>query len=115
MRCCDPILPQARIRLICEPLALRSLVSLRTAFAMAKFLRLIALIWRKSSQSAPDLVRRTPTSGFQTSSTRQRLLWTMPRKAAAKLSLWLSERRVRPDRVVVLSPLLDDNLSFLQA
>src|ERR1019366_1239756 len=37
---------------------------------------LIAPIWRKSSWPARGLVRLMPTSGFRTSSTRQRLIWT---------------------------------------
>src|SRR5665647_519060 len=41
---------------------------------------LIATMWRKSSRPAPDLVRRTPTSGFRTSSTRQRPTWTTPER-----------------------------------
>src|SRR5665647_2843366 len=41
---------------------------------------LIATMWRKSSRPAPDLVRRTPTSGFRTSSTGQRPTWTTPER-----------------------------------
>src|SRR5664279_129231 len=39
-----------------------------------------APIWRKSSRPAPDLVRRMPTSGFRTSSTKQRPIWTTPER-----------------------------------
>src|SRR5450759_4241725 len=78
MRCCDPILPQTQTRPICEPLVPRSLVSSRAAFVVAMFLSLSGHIWRKSSRPALDLIRRKPTSGFPTSSTRQRRLWTTP-------------------------------------
>jgi hypothetical protein len=39
-----------------------------------------AHIWRKSYQPGRDLVRRMPTNGLQTSSTRQRLRWTTPER-----------------------------------
>jgi hypothetical protein len=76
MCCCALILLQARIGPIWMARVARSLKFSRPAFVVVKFRHPIAHMWRKSSRPAPDRARQTPTSGFQTSSTRQRPRWT---------------------------------------
>jgi hypothetical protein len=87
MRCCDPILAQARIRPIWEPRATRSLAFSWPAFVRAIFLRLTAHMCRNSSRPTRDLVRRMPASGFRTSSTRQRLLGQRPKGSRQIISV----------------------------